>query len=141
MKAAELMIGDYVQLRDAIKVRYNKVTAIRDDGNDQRFVRTIESDVFICEENCLPIPLTDEILRKNGIELVEVGDNGISTPPKNRNRYEKWFIHTTFRDTYLWRDRLADYWHLQDMNAFWINNVHELQHALRMAKIDMEIVL
>lgn len=135
MKATELMIGDLV-----------KCYSSNCGGHRVDFINEMDNEIGIDGEifdlnRVKPIPLTDEILRKNGINCVEVGDNGAETPPKNRNRYEKWLIHTTFRDTYLWYDRLADYWHLQNMNEVWINDVHELQHALRMAKIDMEIVL
>lgn len=86
-----------------------------------------------------PIPIADDILTRNGIGLLEVGDNGPSTPPKYRNRYEKWFIHTKWKDTYLWYDRKTKKWHLANMNAAQFEYVHEFQHALRMAGMEKEI--
>ena len=80
-----------------------------------------------------PINITNAILEANGITLLEVGDNGPATPKKHLNRYEKWFIHTTWKDTFLWYDRMADHWHLQDMSGARFHHVHELQHALRLA--------
>ena len=34
--------------------------------------------------------ITVELLRKNGWDIKEVGDNGPATPKEYRNRYEKW---------------------------------------------------
>ena len=88
-----------------------------------------------------PIPLTPEILEKNDITLLEVGDDGASTPPKYRNRYEKWLVHTQWRDTYLWFDRRKNEYHFHNMNGAMFTCVHQLQHALRLCGIDKEITL
>lgn len=140
MRAEELMIGNWVEYYSERLGRKNtsRIDEIRIDGT---ILLAEEDGLYFYLNEIKPIPLTGEILKKNGIECVEVGDNGPCTPPKNRNRYEKWFIHTTFRDTSLWHDRVAAYWHLNDMNAVWINNVHELQNALNLSKIDKDIVL
>ena len=73
MKATELMIGDWVNSDFGI-FQINEIfdDAVRDDrGNDYEF-------------DCIhPILLTAEILKNNGFELVEIGDNGPSTPKAN----------------------------------------------------------
>lgn len=145
MKPNEVMIGDWVKHTNpkTNESYYAKVSGICPViGNDHkqtgwvvRFHKDGEPLDNPCPVSCDPIPLTTEILKANGIELIEVGDNGPATPKINFNRYEKWLIHTTWKDTFLWYDRRAKYWHLHNMNAVWIHHVHELQHALRMIEL------
>ena len=126
MKATELMIGDWVQYNcDDCKGKPTKIEAF--DFNALQFFD--------------PIQITSEILEKNGITLLEVGDNGPSTPKKYLNRFEKWFIHTTWKDTFLWFDRYTKEYHLHNMSGAEFKYVHELQHALRLCGIKEEIVL
>ncbi len=129
MKANELMIGDWVEPDQCmVPTMYTRVAMIMPDG-----VHMEEAERQFDFEELHPIYVTKEILEANGITLLEVGDNGPATPKKHLNRYEKWFIHTTWKDTFLWYDRMADHWHLQDMSGACFLYVHELQHALRLA--------
>lgn len=96
---------------------------------------------FFYPWECEPIPLTEDILRKNGIVLKEVGDHGVLTPPRDRDRFEKWFIHTQWKDTYLYYDRLTKCYCLNGLNGVHFTYVHQLQQALRFAGIDKEIEL
>lgn len=142
MKANELMIGDWVLTLDPThkKQVYAQIWAI-EEGQTSILVKKDITDWFVDIEWLEPIPLTSEILEKNGIKLEGVGDNGISTPPKWRNRFEKWVLRTQWRDTFIWYDRTAKYWHLHDMGAAKLLYVHELQHALRLCGIEKEIEL
>lgn len=108
-----------------------------DDALPDGTINTIE----VADFELFPIPITPEILEKNGIKLLEVGDNGVATPAKYRNRFEKWEIHTQWKDTYLWYDRQAKYWHLHDMGAARLYYAHDLQRALKLCGIDKEIIL
>lgn len=134
MKASELMIGDWVYdtiLKGNTRVEMLSLFGIKGDFHEN-----------VYNENTFePIPLTPEILEKNGIKLEEVGDNGISTPSKWRNRFEKWVLRTQWKDTFIWYDRTAKYWHLHDMGAAKLLYVHELQNALRLCGIEKDIVL
>ena len=126
MKPNELMIGDWVRFNDP-------------DTNETELHRISQEDFSGNDKfrNCFSeIEITAEILEANGIKLQEVGDNGPATPKEHFNRYEKFFIHTTWKDTFLWYDRHAKYWHLQNMNAAMMHYVHELQHALCLAGLD-----
>ena len=133
MKATDLMLGDWVNSDFGI-LQITEIfdDAVRDDrGNDYEF-------------DCIhPILLTGDILKSNGFELVEIGDNGPSTPKMNINRYEKWECKTMFQTFYLSYDRHAkDY----SLNAFWnhishIMYVHELQNAMRVCGVEKEIEL
>ena len=49
-------------------------------------------DIIDIDEEIVGIPLTAEILEKNGINLEEVGDNGVSTPPKRSNIVWTWSV-------------------------------------------------
>lgn len=129
MKASELMVGDWVNLSKGNWSENRQVELID--------IEMIAESVYLAD----PIPITQEILEKNGIKLEEVGDNGISTPPTWRNRFEKWVLRTQWKDTFIWYDRTAKYWHLHDMGAAKLLYVHELQHALRLCGIEKEMEL
>lgn len=130
MRFTELMINDWVYVDWVTKGNF-QVTGI-----DKIEMQTTATSNYMGHEYAHPIPITPEILEANGITLLEVGDNGPATPKKHLNRYEKWFIHTTWKDTFLWYDRMADHWHLQDMSGARFHHVHELQHALRLADLN-----
>ena len=87
--------------------------------------------------------LTGDILKSNGFELVEIGDNGPSTPKANVNRYEKWECKTAFQTFYLSYDRRAKKYSLNAFSNHIINivYVHELQNAMRVCGVEKEIEL
>ena len=129
VKPNELMIGDWVVCK---KWRENpfKLTRINDSG---RFCYGITSngtqvEPFLLEE-IEPIPLTVEILEKNGFHkewdediilmvcdtiIVEIGDK-----------------HTLYKDGKMYLRRVLSP----------LYYVHELQHALRLCRIEKEIIL
>ena len=81
--------------------------------------------------------ITAEYLKNNGYILIAVGDNGIGTPPKNRNRYEKWEHKTQWQTYHLFYDRLRHsynfnfgYNHIED-----IKTIEELNLAKKVCKI------
>ena len=131
MKATELMVNDWINSDfDIFQIKEIFEDAVRDNGgNDYEF-------------DCIsPILLTGDILKSNGFELVEIGDNGPSTPKTNVNRYEKWECKTMFQTFYLSYDRHAKNCSL---NAFGnhisqIIYVHELQNAMRVCGVEKEV--
>ena len=139
MKANELMIGDWVRIApydiidqvDCLLTEY-AVTSHGDTCGQYEY-KDIE-----------PILLTQEVLEKNGFVCVEVGDNGIGTPAKFRNRFEKWECRTQWHTFHVFYDRIR---HSFSLNAAYSNHiegmkyVHELQHALRISGIDKEVEL
>ena len=133
MKATELMIGDWVNSDFGIfQIKEIFDDAVRDNrGNDYEF-------------DCIqPISLTGEILKSNGFELVEIGDNGPSTPKANVNRYEHWECKTAFQTFYLIYDRRVKKYSLNAFSNHIINivYVHELQNAMRVCGAEKEIEL
>ena len=130
---AELMIGDWVNSGFGIfKIKEIFEDAVRDSGdNDYEF-------------DCIyPISMTGDILKSNGFELVEIGDNGPSTPKANVNRYESWECKTAFQTFYLIYDRRTKAYSLNAFSNHIINikYVHELQNAMRVCGVEKEIGL
>ena len=126
MKANELMIGDYVSVKPSGMLI--KIAAVH---HKKVAYHTVVHKLSWVREGLLePIPLTPEILEKNGwnkdFYSKESYDNGnieglslwIGEDGKN-----KWW------------------WHVGVELVTPINDVHEFQHALRLRGIDKEIEL
>lgn len=127
------MLGNWVEYATGLngESRSNPmyVIAIDEDEALLNFDGNEADPLVIEDKDLLGIPITKEILERNGIKLVEVGDNGIATPKRFLNRYEKWMIHTTWRDDFIWFDRIAKRWKLHGLNSISLDYVHELQNA------------
>ena len=144
MKPEELMIGDYITFSD-----------VQNDDNCPKLkvIALNEVDVYVSVDGdpvadlCGPediagIPLTPEILKKNGFEKLD-------------------FSHYHIKDRTLvldadgkWKGPLSWHWVFTEMDTnakgqpvvidyyvATINYVHELQHALRLCRIEKEIIL
>jgi hypothetical protein len=142
MKAKELMIGDWVMpLKKKLKGIPGKVITI--DGGTN--VCWIDSKDYSCLVPCSDverIPLTPEILEKNGFEKFDfshfqIGDRRLVLDADGR-----------------WAGPLSWHWVVTEMDTnakgqpvvldyyvATINYVHELQHALRLCGIYKEIVV
>ena len=140
MKAEELMIGDYIkhgfggigkvtELSKGIVTVYDKGL---DDGEGN-------CEVNFAENEIQPIPLTPEILEKNGFVIkkkwAQIGNFGDSP-----------LIMWHFEDNATLHDFKHELEiHQNDTGKVHITipceYVHELQHALRLCSIDKEIVL
>ena len=124
MKAEELMIGDYL-MHDGSPYRVIQVDGIVRDG------WMIENGEEDCGE---PIPLTPEILEKNGLEK------------DNHGRiYGEYFDEDSNRDLEITvDDKTGEVWWSYNWNEYYIirlRYVHQLQHALRLCGIEKEIEL
>ena len=146
MKANELMIGDWVMVDDIehthplqVAEIFNKcgayyVTLYWDGMPDNVNPQTLVADV----DKVFPIPLTQEILEKNGFVLKPDGWIWCDCDGIEDQNY----IFIQFR-------KGCDEVRLIELN--FVNNVlakfqkiqfvHELQHALRLCGIEKEIVL
>ena len=98
-----------------------------------------EFDIYPAEPMPREFPLTEEIIKKAGFQLEEVGDNGAATPPQYRNRFEKWVAHTTWRDCVLWYDRRAGYYNIQGLEAAKLYSTRQLQQALNLIGMPITI--
>ena len=134
MKANELMIGDWVLTLDSTHKEkvFAQVDAI-EEGKHSILVTKECSNWFVDIDWIEPIPLTPEILEKNGFVKVE-------------NTLTSTIIYS-FRDS-LFRIGVFDFSHIT-MDSYYtdsscdifISSVHEFQHALRLCGIEKEIKL
>jgi hypothetical protein len=131
MEITELMIGDFVKIKDmkdpvkwifGLDAFLNKVYYL--DG---------EELLFTSVGNVLPIPLTEKILNKNGFEKDDCG-----------LRYTLYFDNRRVRSSSIevvpqeedWSElEMTIHSGKADINSV-VEYVHELQHALRLCGID-----
>jgi len=139
MKATDLMIGDWVYdtiLKGNTKVEILSLSGIRGDYHDNVWN----------EKTFEPIPLTKEILKKNGWK--EEFDKvpymtwyDLSKEKGGTNTWLMWSINERIVDV---QKQSADILnHNLCVNRVYVvcEYVHQLQHAMRMCEIDKEILL
>lgn len=132
MKTTDLMIGDWVKIKGHLD--YDKVQEIARDENMQWYISFACSATLFRAYEFEPIPLTPEILEKNGWNLDPVlqcytstplwlyGEGSINLllqfPTKQSAGSLKIIDNQKIRNLsdFTWKDRLY---------------IHELQHALR----------
>lgn len=141
MEATELMIGDYLQVEPSgMAIRIN---AIREKmvGYHSCEGRTL----FVLEEIVHPIPLTPEILKKNGFNVVDENELRVEYAWHDNNSYTS--ISVTFYKTpicgvnVLFRCERNFSGGCDKIHNCHIDFVHELQHALHLCGIEKEIEL
>lgn len=118
MKATDLMIDDWVQHTSG---KYMQVTAI----DAQRGFACGIPHGWSYNNEYVPIPLTAEILEKNGFEKCTIHE--IEYIGWRLNEY--FSIELSCIDTFVWNDDVS------------IHYVHTLQHVLRLCGIEKEIEL
>lgn len=151
LKISDLSVGDWVgmdlaelnmpsdDLATAYIEKLRKPIRIKGISEDLEMVLAdIEEidgrgSIMLKCEYLKPIPITAEILEKNGWKCVEVGDNGPSTPKQYYNRYEKWRLEATWGKRELIFDRMTKIYRLKGMTDCGFAEVHKLQHALRLS--------
>ena len=127
MKAEDLQIGDWVNLYDSpIKINIDDLGVIERDETYDKGV------------HCEPIPLTDEILKKNGFVYDEnreaweqIPNDGYGICYEDNTYLFSLGVFDPFnRDSDITYHTIAE-----------IKYIHELQHALKLCKIDKEIIV
>lgn len=159
MKAEELMIGDWV-LAEGKSVQVTNISVL--GGDVIHVINPFMSYDIAYASNIIalsngakdinkiePIPITEEILKKNGFKndviaqkaIIAEGASNFSVilvSEDNRiilnnideyiNSFNKWHAHIDTED-------------MRTMCTLEITYVHELQHLLKLCKIEKEIVL
>lgn len=130
MKATEVMLNDLVMCN-------KKVCKVCSIEGVMVLVSFKDGEKLTIEDNIEPIPLTAEILEKNGFE---------------KQGFDGWLLEFgTYAESghILWRTDYGEP-HLLiesysskhgDFRSFGICYVHELQHALKLCGIEKEIIL
>lgn len=129
MNTEELMIGDWVKISHLNKI--GKVYRIdRANGKGNGFAAVIDGDYY--EGNLEPIPLTSEILEKNGFEYKgkELGLYGVTIAPH--------YVRDDVPFEVFCDGEPFAIWFKEPIN---IKYIHQLQHALRLCEIKKEIEL
>ena len=139
MKVEDLMIGDWVYFEDKpikirnifeeeINLKFNEFSGLVDDSIHESYIS--------------PIPLTSEILKKNGFtkktQFIDWSEKIIYTINEDFYIIENYFEFDKFTLCKLYKD--------SDEGTIVIyitrvDNVHELQHALKLCGIDKEIIV
>ena len=130
MEICDLMIGDIVTFKDCQndkKPVIIKIWSINQDGEAFAFIDNDESvDEIVIDDEIVGIPLTPEILEKNGWEERPTGYVFYTDGKRYDNSLWYIFGNNTF---------------VVNNAEFQINYVHQLQHALKLCGIDKEIEL
>ena len=135
MKANELMIGDWVRkLEPGGHTIPVKVTGIIDEDNSVLFERRDGVHGVTDIKAFEPIPLTSEILEKNGFKFDEFPKYAIN---EIKEKTKVMFTYHSGSRTVFVSINEPNFNLLSDM-VIW---VHELQHILRHARIEKEIEL
>ena len=138
MKANELMIGDLVLYNEA----HQQILEI--SGIDDEVY--LETDELVHQSEIQPIPLTPEILERNGFEKV-LDEDGTECY-RYYNHAADGYIKISLYDSGDgdWSIEIINYEKFDDNKIMYNNNfiflkVHQLQHALRLCGIEKEIEL
>ena len=155
MKANELMIGDFLRVnREGLCIKKDTVVQVRGIDGDNKF----EEKGLVGCANCRPmdkkqydggiwldyldpIPITPEILEKNGFvetDVVVVGTRKMIWESEDgRTEITIWMDDTMpmdIRKNIYYEDEIC-------YTLPFACTVHELQHALRLCGIDKEIIV
>ena len=127
MRAQDLMVGDFVRVKHIDKIgKIYRIDAANGAGNE--YAALLDGD-FDCKD-LEPIPLTPEILEKNGWSR-----------PKGAYYY---VLEDNPNFAYIavnLSERTRIFVASDLLFNMAIGNVHELQHALKLCEIEKEIVL
>ena len=134
MKAKELMIGDWVQIVEPCKYAgaIGRIKTLIDHKDDENayFKVFLQNNTIhigiedICSEDIRPIPLTPEILEKNGFSNRYDGEDDLGYAQSCGTIIG---IHICGKNGL--------------MDEMYFKYVHELQQALRLCGIEKEIKL
>lgn len=132
------MVGDIVYVPHFGKAtHYGKVKAILESG---RISVTLDDSSALCDPKGLePIPLTSEILEKNGFEKTSCGLGATVYTFSDDDEYYAIAIDE-YTDS-IWRIEYTNCEFTFLLLRIIVSFVHELQHALRLWGISKEITL
>lgn len=136
MEAKELMIGDWVLYKgEPYQIRQLGVYGENRDGEDYPAVcigKPIGIGLIIERNEIEPIPLTPEILEKNGFVKSKYGEMILDDELGTSEIYI--VLEPTYDEEYYW-------WRVNNELIAKIKSIHGLQHVLRLCNIEKEIEL
>lgn len=129
MEITELMIGDIVQYLDGKKLITVVVVKVDGSGNVVRLKQKNGHKFNTTIDFLRPIPLTDEILKKNGFEYFHKNYSSLSYDHPFKLKMTNWPDENGLGGLYTICDIIE------------IRFVHQLQHAFTLCKINKQISL
>jgi hypothetical protein len=139
LKISKFSVGDWVGVRCGTKINAFKVEEIRFNNVIHKYVAILNNKAYeLPAAELQPIPITSEILEKNGLFRHERdADN-----PELIVLSNHFIMARTYTDVDWWRVLIYDD-ELPSKELFngIIYSVRPLQHALRLAEVDKEINL
>lgn len=132
MKANELMVGDWVRVKENHDVAFQMEDV---SGSDMFWRRTSDGEYMIpfSYYEIEPIPITPEILEKNFGSAI----NGCYF---EGDEFYELMIHVVNDGTWIIKHDNIEFSNIP-RQPFMVSYVHELQHALRLCGIEKEIVI
>ena len=125
MEAKDLMIDDWV----ACEGKNGKVKELREH---KLSLKTENSVMIVYYNNVEPIPITSEILEKNGFVTDRYGE--IELNDELGTSEINIVLEPTYSEEYYW-------WRINNNLIVKIKYVHELQHILKLVGIKKEVKL
>ena len=155
LKISDLSVGDWVALEGAdLKIEHGDIaTAFVEEVRKPICVQSILGEdkivfakayhlegygtIYTKEEHLRPIPITAEVLEKNGL----VGHERDADNPERIVLSNHFIMAITYTDVDWWRVKIYDEeFPAKELFNGIICSVHQLQHALRLAGVDKEIL-
>lgn len=130
MKPQDIMIGDWVY--NTFNQQPEQVSEIK-----ERMVMLAYNDLYDYDE-IEPIPLTAELLEQNGFVQGTVYKDAFVYETEDEHMILVYLKDRNYTHYYTYIDAHCG---CLDISEMPVNSVHELQHALRMCEIDMEITI
>ena len=142
MKANELMIGDWVECTYWTPSKQLKVAEIRRIMDDETKIGVYSDDLVLIfrQSEVKPIPLTPEILEKNGMHLYNRKTNDFREECNHCDCFDE---DEDFRLELSLDDNGKIRWSIygDEYTIIPLDYVHQLQQALRLCGIPKEIEL
>jgi len=130
MKAEDLMVGDRVFLFGDESVKVDCIGNVEVYLSDENGI-----DWRVTYDHIKPIPLTSESLEKNGFGYIKEDES-------LKHFYPGEECYCKNMDLHIGTNKKGAYWLNYLCNSIYgIRYVHELQHALKLCGIDLEIKL
>lgn len=133
MKAVDLMIGDWVKIKGHLD--YDKVQEIARDESMQWYISFACSATLFRAYEFEPVPLTPEILEKNGFEMFKY-DGWVHYYRIFGNGAIPFVLHSIIGGEMLSQEVDIFSTSTNTNCGIDVNYVHELQHALRLCGLN-----
>ena len=135
MKKTDIQIGDFLTFEDCLNDEAYSVIKVTGILQDSFFARIddAKADDELDYEGVVGIPLTAEILEKNGFKKSDLYEVWKIINPNYELRITPWRVGIIFLE--------EDWTNEKEYSYPRPNCVHELQHAFRLCGIEKEIVV